>query len=360
MVLFAHGYTEPSEQCFLQARQLDPRQPRWPYYRAVALMGIDSEGAIEELYRAVDLWGEEESSPRLRLGNLLLEQGRVGEAAQQFARVLRQAPRHAPAHLGLARVAVQGNDFKTALKHLEHCQGVGVIEKPVRTLRAECYHRLGDPAAAERERRLAKRLPEPGPPVDEHVDEMFALAVGQKAVITRTNRLFQQGRSQEATALLKEAVRDYPESGTLWLVLGRVYLEQSDLPQAEKALRTALRLDPQLVEANFSLGVALLSAGQTAEAARYFRKTVELRPAYVQAHCHLGHCLAQQGKRTEAIEVFRTALRYKPYFAFAHTNLGELLAQEGKVSDARKHLELAVSLDPDDKQAQALLKKYGK
>jgi tetratricopeptide (TPR) repeat protein len=359
MVLFAHGYIEDSDKCFLRARQLDPREPRWPYYRGVVLIAIDSAAALEELRRAVDLWGEE-IAPRLRLANLLLDQGRVEEAAQEYSHVLGQSPGNAPAHLGLARVAVQANDFTGALKHLEHCRSEGAIEKPARTLRAECYHRLGDLPAAERERALAKRLPEPGPPVDWLLEEMFDLAVGQKAIVEKCNKLFQQGRTSQATTVLLQAVRDYPESATLWLVLGRSYLEQDELKQAERALRTALTHDARLVEANFCLGVALLSQGQTKEAARYFEKTVELRPGYVQAHCHLGHCLAQQGKRAEAIKAFQTALRYKPYFTFAHTNLGDLLGQEGQLSEARKHLELALSLDPDDKQARELLKKYGK
>jgi tetratricopeptide (TPR) repeat protein len=360
MVLYANDYVAESADCFLQAGCLDAREPRWPYYRAVALATTEPDAALAELRRAVDLWGDTEVMPRLRLADLLLEQGRMEEAQEQFRHVLRQAPNNSLAHLGLARLAAQSNDADVSLKHLENCLEDCATEKPARTLRAELYHRKGDGVAAERERGRAAQLPEPGSAIDPVIEEMVALAVGRRAVIAQSNRLLALGRAREASVLLLEAVREYPDSERVWQSLGKAYLEQKAPAEAERAFRKALLCRPDLVDASFSLGVALLEQGQTVEAGQCFRRTVELRPEYVRAHCYLGHCLEEQGKRADAIGAYRTALRYKPYFAHAHMKLAELLARDGRIKEAREHLELAVSLDPKDREARELLEKYGR
>jgi tetratricopeptide (TPR) repeat protein len=358
MVLYANDYTAEGADCFFQAARLDSREPRWPYYRAVALTTTDPDAALADLRQAVELWGDREIMPRLRFADLLLEQGQLEEAEGQYGHVLRQAPGNGLAHLGMARLAAQRNDPALGLKHLEHCLADRATEKPARTLRAELYYRLGDTAAAERERRRAAQLPEPGSAIDPLIEEMLALAVGRRAAISQGNRLLALGRAGEAVVLLQRAAQDYPDSGLVWLSLGKAQLEEHAPAEAERSFRQALTCQPDLIDATFFLSVALLEQGRTVQAGKYFKRTVELRPEYVRAHCYLGHCLEQQGKRAAAIEAYRMALRYKPYFAHAHTKLAELLGRDGQLKEAREHLGLALSLDPNDKEARELLEKY--
>jgi tetratricopeptide (TPR) repeat protein len=134
MVLYAHEYAGESVLCFRQAQNLDARQPRWPYFLGIALAATDPVAALPELRRAVDLWGEGETAPRLRLANLLLSLGQVDEAEEQFRIVLRQAP-DAAAQLGLARVAVERNQPEEALKRLETCLADPVTQRPARSPR---------------------------------------------------------------------------------------------------------------------------------------------------------------------------------------------------------------------------------
>src|SRR5205807_1735517 len=117
-------------ECFRQAERLDGREPRWPYYLGVVLAPTEPETALPKLRRAVELWGEGELVPRLRLAGLLLAQGQIDEAEEQFHKVLSQAPDNAPAHLGLARVAVERNDPSAALQRLEKCLANPATAKP--------------------------------------------------------------------------------------------------------------------------------------------------------------------------------------------------------------------------------------
>src|SRR5438876_26330 len=83
MILKAHGFSAEANTCFVQAEQLNPREPRWAYHQAIELAERDPERAITKLQKAIELFGSDPEPPRLRLGELLLRQGRLEEAEQQ-------------------------------------------------------------------------------------------------------------------------------------------------------------------------------------------------------------------------------------------------------------------------------------
>ena len=357
MVLYAHDYFVEAPECFRQAGRLDRREPRWPYYLGVVLAMADPPAALPELRRAVDLWGEGELQPRLRLADLLLAQGHVDEAEEQYQTALKQAPQDGRSHLGLARVALERNDRGTALKHLETCLSAPETARAARTLRAEIFHRQGRSQAAERERRLAGLMPEGGAASDPFLQEIEQLQVGWRGAFKQYDRLREQGRSKEALAVLQEAAREYPQVSLIWLLLGRRHLEEKAPEQAEQALRTALAKEPGSAEATFYLGVSLFAQKRTDEAAGLFRQTIERRPDSAEAHFNLGQCLKLQGKPVEAIRQLREALRFRPHFTQAHAELGELLGQQGHDSEAREHLGIAARLQAEDREARELLRK---
>jgi tetratricopeptide (TPR) repeat protein len=346
MVLQANSYFDESVVCLREAERLDPTEPRWPYFLATALTLSDPEAALTKLRRTVELLGEKAVPPRLRLAELLLAQGYAEEAEGQFRRVLQSAPHLPLAHLGMARVTAQRNDTTASLQHLERCLSDPLTARAARGLRAELFQRGGDPRAAERERRLASRLPETDPPTDVLLEEMFALEVGQTAAITRGTRLLRQGRTDEAIALLRKTTTDYPDSGPVWVALGRAYLECRRPDAAERVLRVAVEKE-RGEEPLRCLGQALLELGRVEEAADQFRSALQARPNSVEAHTSLGQCLKQLGRREEAIRAYRQALRYRPNSVEAHAQLGELLAAAGRKEEAREHLEAAESLKGD-------------
>src|SRR5439155_409376 len=85
MILQSHGLgVEASTACLAEAERLDPRQPRWPYLQAILVVTTDPDAAIPKLQRAVALCDCDPAAPRLELGEVLLDQGRFPEAAEQF------------------------------------------------------------------------------------------------------------------------------------------------------------------------------------------------------------------------------------------------------------------------------------
>jgi tetratricopeptide (TPR) repeat protein len=358
MVLAAHGLYPESVACFAEAQRLDPQEVRWPYFRGVALAFGDPDAAIPHLRRAVELAEPPATAPRLRLAELLLAQGRAREAEEQFRHVLAHEPDDPRAHLGLGRLACGRGDWGGSLAHLARAADSPLTRKAARTLLAQARLARGDDPGAGRERLRADDLPDDPEPPDPLLEELERLQVGQQALLARASKLLRQGRTAEALALLGQAARDYPESASAWLGLGRALVQRGDYPAAEQALRRAAGLDPGRVEVQFYLGVALSEQGRTPEATPFFRLATELRPDYAVAQYNLGQCLKAAGDRKGAAAAFRAAVRHKPHFARAHAELGELLAREGRRDLAVEHLRLAVDLDPADARAKKLLEDH--
>lgn len=354
-VLLAHEFSDEALACFTQAEALDPGEPRWPYYQGTILSQGRPDAAIPKLQRAVERCGDDPDAPRLRLADILLAQGRPGEAEDQWQRLLRRDPAHARAHLGLARLAYQRGDLEQCVVHVNFALNGSRTRKAAHFLLAEAYERRGDKAAAEEESRRAAALPDDEGWPDRFDEEVKQLRTGRQAFLARADIFLRQGRVAEAIALLQQTVKDYPESNSAWLLLGTALLAKQDLGGAEEALRTAARLAPDAVEIPFYLGNVRFLRGDPRDAAGYFRQAVQRKPDFALAQYNLGQCLLRLGDRQGAIAAFRSAVGCKPDYADAQVNLGELLVQAGQGAEALPHLRDAAKLEPRNPRTKKLL-----
>ncbi|HLJ96516.1 MAG TPA: tetratricopeptide repeat protein [Gemmataceae bacterium] len=355
MVLSAHELATEANACFLQAEQLDLREPRWPYFQGIELSQRAPEQGAEKLQRAIELFGGSADAARLRLGELLLRQGRLDEAEAQFRLLLQWQTDHARAHLDLARLALDRGDLHASLDHLSPCASDQRTQKASCVLAAEIYQRLGDPAAADQQRQRAAQLPEDLVWPDPAMDEILRLRTGKQVRLARADRLLSAGDYASALAHLRGIVHDYPESDWGWLLMGRAFLARKELPAAEAALRKAAKLADASIEVQFYLGVVLLLEDDPRSAAGCFRRAIEIKADFAEAHHNLGHCLLRQGDRQGAVEEFRKAVDCKPNYGDAHRDLGELLTKNGQVAEALVHLRYACRLNPAEQRGKKLL-----
>jgi cytochrome c-type biogenesis protein CcmH/NrfG len=323
MVLRAHDFPEEANACFAEAERLDGGEPRWPYLRGLTLVLTDPGAGIPCLERAVGR-APDRPEPRLRLAEVLLEQGAQDEARRHLEGALALAPGHARARLGLARLAFAAEDWRAGLKHLEGCADDVHARKLCASLQAEAWHRLGERARAESALRRARALPEDAPWPDPFVAEVERLQAGLRVRLARADALARQGRGPEAVALLEGLVRAHPEHGPAWLLLGQVLLRARQAEPAERALTQAVRLAPETTEAWFGLGVARVLRGNARGAAAAFREVVRLKPDHTLGHYNLGLCLKERGDRAGAARELRRALRCQPDYEPARTALRQL------------------------------------
>jgi tetratricopeptide (TPR) repeat protein len=361
MVLRAHQIEGGVELCFRQAERLAPGDPRWPYLLALTLLanGPDPAPALGHLERAAELAGEE-PAPRLRLGEVLLDQGRADEAEGHFRQVLAADLANPRAHLGLARVAHQRGDWRQSLDHLTKSASGAPNVKATRALLAEVYNRLGDRAAAEQQLRRLATLPDDGDWLDPYVEQVLRRRVGVWAAVDQASSLLHRGRGDEAVAVLQDAAASQPDPQPAYLALGRLFLRLEQPAKAEPPLRRAVRLAPQALEARFELGIALYQHGKVGDAAESFREATRLKPDYALAHFNLGRCLDTLGDPEGAIQAYQAAVRYRPDCGPGHRSLATLLADKGRTAEALVHFHLAVQLDPSDQAAKKALQELQK
>jgi tetratricopeptide (TPR) repeat protein len=360
MVLLVHQFRAEAGLCLARAEQLDARDVRWPYYQALAVRFSDPESAIVHLRRAVALAGESDETPRLLLGELLVQRGQLDEAETIFRDILQRDAHNSRAHAGLARAALERDDLPGSLAHLREAKTDLRTRKAAHVLLAEVQQRLGDRAAAEAALRHGQSLPDDDPWPDPLAEQLQALGVGRLMTLTRAVALLRQDRIPEAIELIQQSLEDYPDMGWDWVLLGRAFLRGKNVAAAEQAFRTALQKEPNSVEAHFYLGVVLFLQSKPREAAPHFRKATELKPDYSRAYYNLGHCLKQQDDRPGAVAAFRKAISCDPQYADARTNLGELLAEDGQFDAALEQLRQAVQTAPDDARAKQLLESVRK
>ena len=353
MVLLAHRFTAEAKSCLVQATQLDPDEPRWPYYHGISLLEEDPESAILKLQRAVQLCGDT-VAVRACLAEALLGQDYLDEAEGHFRLILQRHANDPRALLGLSRLAYQRGKFQESLHYAQRSLQ-GSARKSSRLLLGQIYQRLGDHAAANQQSRLAAMLREDPPWPDPFLQELQGLSTGERANLRRAQKLLDLGRVSQSVTLLQQMVATYPESATCWLMLGRALVHQGNWPAAGEALKRGLQLAPDNPEIQVQMGVALYYQWDPG-AADHFRKAIAIQPDCAPAYYNLGLWLARIHDVAGAIEAFRRAIRIQPNFADAYLGLGSQLTLQGHIPEAVHELHHAAELNRADPRPRQLLR----
>ena len=328
LVLHAHGFEDQAVICYEATATLDPQNYLWPYLEGIVLHKSPRgpEAAIACFERAVSLTSVE-ITPRLWLAEMLLEVGRLDESAAEFGKVLTPYPDNDRAKFGLGKLAFARQQYEKALHYLEEVANHPSAQKESCALRSVIYERLGDRAAAERERRQLAQLTSLN---SSWPDATSQLLVDRRAgLVARLQRVRQfgiDGRTNEAIILLYETAKLYPDSDETWYSLGKLLFLSKNMAGAELSLRKSIELVPTQAEYRLMLGVVELSQLKHEEAAQDFQKAIELKSLDGRAHSGLGQSLEAQGDRPGAIEAYRQALRYAPNDDVARQRLQKLIA----------------------------------
>ncbi len=207
-----------------------------------------------------------EAVAHFQKGEMLLDNLRTAEAAEEFSQALKLDPDFvlARAYHGQATPGPDG------LKEIESARAAaGSLPEAERTLiEGIAANRRGDFANA---RVAYTRLTELAPG-----DWRGHFALGQ--------RLLGDQKYSEAVQTLKKATDLNPNAGGAQNMLGYAALRQRDTEGAIAAFTEYARILPQEPNPQDSLGEALLAAGRFKESEAAFQKALELSPQFWNAH----------------------------------------------------------------------------
>ncbi|MGH9380104.1 MAG: tetratricopeptide repeat protein [Thermoanaerobaculia bacterium] len=353
MLYLAYGIHQPAATCFDNAARLAPGEARWPYYRGQALRRFgDPDHAIAAFRRALEL-APDNRPATVALGRLLIEADRLAEAAALFDAALDGAGDDPSLHAGRGRVALAARELPLAVHHLERALAIAPQATELHYPLALAYRGMGDPERAQAQ--LAHHGTGEAPLEDPWMNEIAALARGQRVHQNRGNEALLRGDFETAVAELRRAVAAGPESAVARVNLASALARAGDVAAARAELEQALRLDPDFPLAHFNVGVLLAQEGRDAEAVPHYRRAVALEPGYRDAHFNLGNALRRLGRPAEAEASLRRAIELEPGSGPARYAHALTLIDLERWREARIALDEAHRLLPGDRYLANLL-----
>lgn len=133
--------------------------------------------------------------------------------------------------------------------------------------------------------------------------------------------------------------------------LANIYIQEERPADAEKALRGAIKTNPQNVVAPYTLGQMFLQQNRPEDAEPFLRSAVKLSPKDGNAYYGLGLSLSQQGKTSDAIDALKKATSLKTDFVAAIYELGNAYAADGQKELAQEQIKALDAIGTDESKS---------
>ncbi len=213
------------------------RQQRGVIYERIGEMNFDLvrfDEAIAALTKAVEI-NSASWSTHLLLGKVYLRRNRFEEAAAEYSRVISANSRIAAAHEGLARVNLELGRYTESAREAERALAIDPGLQSARYIKAMALIRGGD----EREGKTALQDYQRR----ESEERIASSRLNAIAELDKTSlAMLSEGRAQEAMALLREGIREYPLNARLHMKLGLIQSRIGLHREAAETFETMVRL----------------------------------------------------------------------------------------------------------------------
>lgn len=246
-----------------EARQAAANQSKLALDFAVAALRAGDVGKAEQLLRQRLFEDSSDANALIKLGEIISGQGRTDEAILIYRRTLRVAPQTHQVRLALAQ-SLQGlGEFDEALKQLEALPESIQMNFTIRAMKAALLGLLGRHSA---EILLYEQLLDEQP----NHPSMF---------MSYGNALKYAGRSEEAVAALRKAIKANTAYGEAWWSLANIKtatFEPRDVAAMRKALKGKINQTDAL-HLLFALGKAFEDQGDYEQSFRHYDMGNRLR-----------------------------------------------------------------------------------
>ena len=140
----------------------------------------------------------------------------------------------------------------------------------------------------------------------------------------------QQGRPDEAVALIERSLASLPDRADCYSNLGIVFQSTGRFDRAIDAYRRAIAIEPDHANAHNNLGAVLRATGDSAGAEAEYRAAIAIDPGHIDAYTNLGILLNGLKRAGEAAACFSKVITLRPkhrdarrLLALAHCTLGQ-------------------------------------
>ncbi|MEE8428437.1 MAG: tetratricopeptide repeat protein [Gammaproteobacteria bacterium] len=176
-----------------------------------------------------------------------------------------------------------------------------------------------------------------------------------KSLKTNAAELIQQGRFNEAVAVLGKYVSKHHRDVDALFQLADVHGKLGAFDQAEKVLLDIVAINPALPAVYYALGIALHLQRKMEDSAAATRKLLAMAPAHFDGHFLLSRTYFELGQTDKAAQSCRAALAVNPGFDPARNYLAYILENEGRLDEAEQEYRELIRRSPQKYELQSEL-----
>jgi len=165
--------------------------------------------------------------------------------------------------------------------------------------------------------------------------------------VLKANIAFRKNQSDMGIVLLREALRDDPDSHILHRDLAMRLWSTGKIDQALVHCQRLIELRPDDFEALEYVGMLYSTVGRYDEARACLEKAISLNPQQPTVYLNLGNAFAKEKRWPEAIEAYEKAISLAPEFPPPFIALGHVMRVRGDLDASSAHFFRAYELEPE-------------
>jgi tetratricopeptide (TPR) repeat protein len=340
------GKNAEAAQLFQEAIENDPK-----YSKAYVNLGLlmAQQGTFSEAerqFRAAIKIDANYPDAYAALGMLQAKTGHGAEAVKSFEKAVTLEPASAQAHLNLGIALVDQFDRPGGFKEFSEAARLDPKLAAAHFSLGRFFFETGTYEDANRELQTAIRLQ------PDYASALYFLALTAK----------QENQVERSTVLLQRVTALQPENADAQYLLGQNLEHSGDSLAAIQHWKAAVLADPNHSQALYNLAKSLNKIHDP-EANRYQDRFDALQKSQQIADqvSQLGNFALEAANAQnwpQAVEQMNEAIQLCgncPQSAHLHKNLGFFFGRTGNIGEAKKELQTALRLAPDDADAQNAL-----
>lgn len=259
------------------------------------------------------------------LGTAHSRMGRLSTAARAYQAALAQAPNEPGLLLNLALVYLKQQEFAKAKPLVEAVDRSRLGSAQTKELLATCEIHLGGP---EKALKMLEGMP------------------GTASVVyLRGLAYLKLNEREKANAAFAELLGKAATPAQAHYLLGKAYLENGLIDEAQQSLKKALELDGKLLAARLELAKSYLAARNYAAAETELRGLVKAMPHDPEPAYYLAALLVVDNRGEVALPVLEKLVKVQPDSWSTQYYLGRAYFQTGNYAGAASRLEEAAKLN---------------
>ncbi len=297
-------------------------------------------------------------------GAAMFRQGRIAEAEDAYATVLRKRPADLEAIQLLGCCAANRGQHGRAIEFFDRFLALAPPDATVLCQRAAALVVVGrfEQAIADLDRAIAlvpghamayelrgRARAAAGRVVAARADfhRVSELTpVGASVYLDRAKALLALACDQQAVEACDDAIRLQPGSAAAHAARSAALFHLAQFADALASGQQAVALDPGNVDGQFAAGAALLGVGRPEDALRCFDTVLARHPGSALVHDARCGALLDLLRPEAALECAERSIAIEPAYAESHSNRGLALVELGRMAEALASFDRAIALGP--------------